>query len=165
MSSWDELLAEARQALSAQHDMNSDLGDDMTPAPEASFMGRWRNDALKMTTSRGVVDVYGVWDRDGKPGFLYRHTRLVDEVDAQKPQIGDQVLVLRGADEEYEKAGETRTVYPYVLRKRACDDPLPDQPALGAGSGAAADEDIPFLCLARSASRSVRSAAGVTVSA
>jgi hypothetical protein len=73
---------------------------------------------------------------------LYRHTRLVQEVDAEKPKVGDRVLVLRGETETFEKDGQQRTIYPYVLRRQQCDDPLPDQTTVAGGG---ADDDIPFI--------------------
>lgn len=145
MNDWQQLLDEAQQAMREQQDNPNDtLGDDMTPEPEAHFAGRWRGDGT-MLTNRGTIDVYLVWDRDNKAGFLYRHARLVQEVDAERPQVGDRVLVLRGPAETFEKNGEQRTVYPYVLRRRECADPLPEQPvAVAAGDQPASDSDIPF---------------------
>jgi hypothetical protein len=142
---WDGLLDEARQALREQEENpNSDLGDEMTPASGDALMGRWRGDG-QMQTKRGLVDVYLVWDRDGDPGFLYQHTRLVQEVDAEQPQVGDQVLILRGEAETYEQNGEEREVYPYVLRKRPCSDPLPGQPELEQkATQQSADDEFPY---------------------
>jgi hypothetical protein len=147
MNDWQQLLDEAQQAMREQQDNPNDtLGDDMTPQPDEHFMGRWRgDDGVMVTRERGTIDVYLVWDRDGKPGFLYRHARLVQEVDAERPQVGDRVLVLRGPAETFEKNGEQRTVYPYVLRRQPCDDPLPEQAvAVAAGDQPAGDDDIPF---------------------
>jgi hypothetical protein len=168
--SWDELLNEAREALQEQQDENpnADAGDDMTPPEEGHFMGRWRGAGKLQTKERGLVDVFLVWDRDDNRGFLWASTRLVQEVKAEQPQVGDRVLVLRGPTETFEKDGEARKVFPFVLRRQACADPLPEQPAapqVAAGEEPASDEDIPFLCLARSVTRSVRAAAAATVSA
>jgi hypothetical protein len=137
---FDELLAEARERLREQQeagDANASLGDEMTPSPEKHFAGRWRGEGRMVTQDRGTVDVYLVWDRDGKPGFLYRHARLVQEVDAERPEVGDRVLVLRGETEEFEKDGEIRKVFPYALRREPCSDPLPE-------GAAVTDADIPF---------------------
>jgi hypothetical protein len=139
---WDELLADARKALQEQEEINSELGDDMTPAPETHFMGRWRGITV-MQTKRGPRDVYGVWDRDGKAGFIYQHARLVQEVDAEQPQVGDRVLILRGADETYEKDGQQQTAFAYVLRRQECSDPLPETAQLEDGT-ADSDPDVPF---------------------
>jgi len=125
---WDELLTEANERLAEQEgdDPNAELGDEMTPEPGTAFKGRWRSSEGKMQTKgRGVVDVYLVWDTDDQPGFLYQHSRLVQEVEAEQPESGDWVLILRGATQQYEKDGEERQIYPYVLRKRACSNPLP----------------------------------------
>lgn len=141
---WDELLAEAQQRLVEQQEQertgNAELGDEMTPAEEAHFAGRWRG-VGRMLTKHGERDVFLVWDNDGKPGFLYRHARLMLEVDAERPEVGDEVLVLRGPTEFFEKDGERREVFPYVLRKRACSDPLPGEPV---NAGQPDGDDIPF---------------------
>lgn len=138
MSDWDELLEQARARLTEQQeagDVNASLGEEMTPEPGGHLAGRWRGKG-QMATKRGTIDVYLVWNRDGAPGFLYQSARLVREVDAERPEVGDRVLVLRGETEEFEKDGETHQVFPYVLRREPCSDPLPD--------GTAADDGIPF---------------------
>jgi hypothetical protein len=131
---WDELLAEAQSALDKQGTASDELGEDLTPEPGQHVAGRWRG-VGSMQTKRGLVDVYLVWDKDGGRGFLYQHARLRQEVEEQQPQLGDRVLVLRGQTETFEKDGQERTIYPYVLRRQPCDEPLPDE------SGKA---DIPF---------------------
>jgi hypothetical protein len=145
---WDELLAEARQKLAAQREQakagNAALGDEMTPAEEAHFAGRWRGEGT-MQTKHGPRDVFLVWDRDGMPGFLYRHAGLVLEVDAERPEVGDEVIVLRGRTECYERDGESRRKYPYVLRRRPSSDVLPGVvEAAGTGGPLADHEDLPF---------------------
>jgi hypothetical protein len=144
---FDDLLREAQETLrERESDPNAELGDDMTPEPEASFAGRWRGPG-QMTTKRGSVDVYLVWGRDGRPGFIYQTAGLVQEVETEQPQLGDEVLVLRGPTREFEKDGETRRTYPYVLRRRSCSDPLPGGAPEGAppsGGQLGLDKDIPF---------------------
>jgi hypothetical protein len=148
-NSWDALFAEAEAALEkAAEDPNAELGDEMTPQPEGRFGGRWRGDGTMVTKRHGTIGVYLVWSADGKPGFLYQHGMLVQQVEEQRPQVGDLVVVLRGETREYEKDGEARKSYPYVLRKRKCSDPLPDSSAtheLEAGSSEPpTDDDAPF---------------------
>jgi hypothetical protein len=125
---WDQLLNEARERLSEQEgeNPNNELGDEMTPEPDQHFAGRWRGEGKMFTKGRGEISVYLVWSRNDEPGFLYQHSRLVQEVDAEQPQVGDEVLVLRGPTRTFEKDGEERTIYPYVLRKRECARPLPN---------------------------------------
>lgn len=147
---WNELLAEAQEELRAQEEVNSDLGDEFTPQPESYFMGRWRGSGKMQTKERGEVDVYLVWHRDGdRPGFLYQHARLVQEVEAKRPQVGDRVLVLRGPTETFEKDGEARSIFPYVLRLQECGDPLPGettppQQIAASDEPVGVDLDIPF---------------------
>jgi hypothetical protein len=160
MDDWDELLEEARKALHEHDEGNRDLGEDLTPAPEAHVAGRWRGTGT-MATKRGQIDVYLIWDRDDRPGFLYQHARLVQEVDAERPQVGDRVLVLRGPTETFEKGGETRTIYPYVLRRQECSDPLPEA-APSQLEGEDADDELPFLWQGGRAIRSASAAAAVT---
>jgi hypothetical protein len=167
---WDELLNEAQERMREQEDENpnSELGDEMTPAPEAHFAGRWRGDG-KMQTKQGTRDVFLVWDRNDEPGFLYAHSGLVDEVTTEKPDIGDRVLVLRGPTRTWEKDGEEREYFPYVLRKQVCPDPLPGQPALEQpdtdepkGTQLDDDDEFPFLCPGEHDTRSAPVAAAAT---
>jgi hypothetical protein len=143
VSDWDTMLNEARDRLREQEDDNAQLGDAMTPEPGEHFQGRWRGAGTMVTKERGLVDVYLVWSADGEPGFLYRHARLVQEVEAERPEVGDQVLVLRGEAQEFEKDGRTQTIYPYVLRRRPCADPLPGA-AAELANGGPEDDDLPF---------------------
>jgi hypothetical protein len=165
--SWDELLDEARAALREQdeNDPNAELGDAMTPNPEDHLQGRWRGEG-EMLTRGGRRRVFFVWRRgDNKPGFLYAHAQLVAQVDEQQPQVGDEVLVLRGPTREYEtKDGEQREVFPYVLRRRECAEPLPGAGLPpGTGGDEPDEDDIPFLCQGGSDTRSASSALDVTV--
>lgn len=149
---WEEMLREAQERLAAMEGGggNADLGEAMTPEPEDHFAGRWRG-VGQMQTRHGERDVYLVWRAgDDAPGFLYQHARLVVEVDLERPDVGDEVLILRGPTEYFEKAGEQRTVFPYVLRKRPCSDPPPaDEPVPVAPTSPAGesrlDDDIPFM--------------------
>jgi hypothetical protein len=155
---WDELLEQARAKLREQDEVNAEIGADLTPEPDGHVAGRWRGIG-QMTTKRGLVDVYLLWARDDdRPGFVYQHARLVQEVEAEQPQLGDRVLILRGPTETFEKDGESRTIYPYVLRREPCDDPLP-------GGTTGDDQDIPFLYPGGSDTRSASSAAAATASA
>jgi hypothetical protein len=138
---YDELLREAEQIFREreENDPNAELGDDMTPDPEGHFRGRWRGTGLMTTKGGSERGVFLVWNIDGEPGFLYQHTALVHEVDEIQPQIGDEVLVFRGPTREFTtKDGDERQVFPYVLRKRECSDPLPD------ASTERPDDEIPF---------------------
>jgi hypothetical protein len=139
---WDDLLNEAREALRRQEDEspNGELGDLMTPEPLAYFTGRVRGTGV-MQTRDGTRGVYLVWDEADKPGFLYQHAKLVAQWEEVDPEIGDEILVLRGATVEFEKSGEPRETFPYVVRKRPCSRPLPGSET---ESGGADDDGIPF---------------------
>jgi hypothetical protein len=124
---WAELLDEARQELTRQEEENpnADLGEDMTPAEDSYVQGRWRG-LGEMQTKEGKRTVALVWRAgDNAPGFLYGHAQLLAQVDELQPELGDEVLALRGPTQYYEKQGEERKTYPYALRKRPCADPLP----------------------------------------
>jgi hypothetical protein len=149
-ATWDDMLDEAREELRRQEEENpnAELGDAMTPEPESHFQGRWRG-VGPMQTKSGLRHVFLVWRHgDDAPGFLYQHTQLVVQVEEQRPEVGDEVLVLRGPTREYEtKDGESRSTFPYVLRKRPCSDPLPTGPAeLEETSGGMLgdNEELPF---------------------
>jgi hypothetical protein len=146
---WDELLVQGRKKLADQKEeeriLNAEVGIDMSPAEDDHFLGRWRADVGRMITKAGKeVEVYLVWNRNGDPGYLRRHAKLVIEVDVEKPKVGDIVAVLRGPTEFYEWEGEQRKSYPYVLRVESCKDPLPGTAAIPPGEKPAADDDIPF---------------------
>jgi hypothetical protein len=143
--SFDELLREAEEALRErqEHEPNVGIGDDMSPGAGEHLRARWRGDGEMATKERGVIPVYLVWDVDGRPGFVYQHSQLVQEVEAERPQVGDEVVIVRGEDRHFTtKGGEERTVFPYVLKRRECADPLPG--ATAELPEAASDEDIPF---------------------
>jgi hypothetical protein len=143
---WDQLLVDAREALREQQeagDVNASLGENVTPLPGDHFAGRWRGDG-QMATKQGTIDVYLVWSQTGAPGFLYQHTRLVQEVEADRPEFGDRVLVLRGETEEFEKDGEIREIFPYVLRREPCQDPLPTEAPAAAAAVTEDEDELPF---------------------
>jgi hypothetical protein len=168
MSSWDELLGEAHQELARQEEENpnADIGEDMTPSEESHVQVRWRG-LGEMQTREGKRTVALVWRAgDNAPGFLYGHTQLLAQVDEVQPEIGDEVLVLRGATRYFEKQGEERKTYPYAVRKRSCADPLPgDQQLEPPKNDETPDEELPFLCRAERVNRSAIAAAAATASA
>jgi hypothetical protein len=141
---WDDLLTEAADRLSSGSG-HGELGERYELGAGEAFRGRWRGEGV-MQTADGERRVFHVWDAAGGRRFLYAHARLAAEVDEGQPAIGDRVLVLRGEDESFTtKAGEERTVFPYALAVRPCDDPLPSELAAApAPSEAPSHGDIPF---------------------
>ncbi len=126
----DDLLERARARLREQEeaeDVNSELGYEIALGAGDVFRGRWRSDALPMQTKkRGLISVYGLWDEQGNPCFFFQHTRLVWEVEEQKPQVGDEVVIVRGEDADWEtRDGELRTTYRYAMAVQRSDAPLP----------------------------------------
>jgi hypothetical protein len=88
-----------------------------------------------MRTKEGeAILVFALWDTDGRHRFHYRNAALVTEIDASRPDVGDEIVIVRGEDVEFEKAGETRTMHRYAVRVKPSPDPLP---------GGASDHDEP----------------------
>jgi hypothetical protein len=138
---WDALVAEAQQRLRDQDEenQNDDLGDAMRPEPEEYVQGRWRGTGVLHGKERDS-DVYLIWDREGRRGFLWQDAGLVKEVERENPQVGDEFVVLRGPTHEFEQDGEQRKKYPYALTCRPSTEPLPE-PVPGT---APTDDDLPF---------------------
>jgi hypothetical protein len=151
MADWDELLGEARDRLEELEAGTGDgaLGEAVTLGENEHFQGRWRGEGT-LQTRNGTRGVYLVWHPDGSLGLLFQHSRLVQEIDEVQPAIGDDVLVLRGADLMWEtRDGDERTVFTYSVVARPSDDPLPGSgKPVPAGSppgpGGSFDDDIPF---------------------
>jgi hypothetical protein len=92
------------------------------------------------------VSVFGLWDQDGKPRFHYKNAALQDEIDAARPGVGDEIVIVRGEDREYEVDGETRRAYRYAVRCKPSSAPLPALPAPESDRPAEQprDDGIPF---------------------
>ena len=98
---WDELLAEAQEKLAEQQDdgPNAELGDETTPPPEEDLrrpLARRRDDADQARHRRRLPRL-GPRRQARVP--VYRHARLAVEVDVERPEVGDEVLILRGPTE------------------------------------------------------------------
>jgi hypothetical protein len=148
--STDDLLEQARERLRELEETAVDeLGDRIELQPGQHFLGKWRTDEVSMRTKDGeTFTVYGLWDVEGKPRFHYRNAALVVEIEANRPSVGDAIVIVRGEDREFEVDGEKRTVHRYAVRCRSSSIPLPalsatesDQTAGGGGR----QDDIPFL--------------------
>ena len=140
----DALLAEARQRLQELEAIEPDeLGERVDLEPGGHFVGRWRGEATMRTKGGEAVSVYALWDQDGKPRFAYKHAALVAEIEENRPEIGDEIVIVRGEDREFEAQGEQRRMYRYAARVRPSSEPLPGQ-AAPTRSQLAADEDLPF---------------------
>jgi hypothetical protein len=144
VSGADDLLKQARERLRELEETEPDeLGQRVELAVGDYFQGRWRGEGTMKTKEGDTFPVYLLWDREGKARFHYRNAALVDEIDAAQPSIGDEIVIVRGEDREYEVEGETRRAYRYAAKVQPSSAPLPalapggDQPALR-------DDDIPF---------------------
>jgi hypothetical protein len=141
-----DLLEEARKRLEELEEIgNDELGERIELDPGEYFRGRWRADELVMRTKEGdEFPVYGLWDANGKPRFHYRNAALVAEIDAAKPAIGDEIVLVRGEDRSFEtKGGELRTMHRYAVSTKPCDDPLPAE-AASAAAPVDYGEEAPF---------------------
>jgi hypothetical protein len=165
-----DLLGEARERLrqlmqEEGENPNAEAGEVIEVEEGEHFEGRWRSNDGMLHTKRGKVGVYLLWDKAGKPRFHFQQAALVEWVEELQPQVGDEVLILRGPTKTWEQDGETHKKFRYVLRCRPCSDPLPGaelKPAESTQSGPLGpDEDLPFLCLGEQDPRSVPAAAAV----
>jgi hypothetical protein len=127
----DELLEQAQARLREleEQDDGDELGDRVELAPSEHFRGRWRGEAVMRTKEGDTFPVFALWDADGKPRFHYKNAALLVEVDESRPGIGDEIVIVRGEDREYEAQGE---------------EPLPGQAAPPAQGELGQDEEIPF---------------------
>jgi hypothetical protein len=142
----DDLLEQAQARLQEleEADNGDELGDRIELAPGEHFRGRWRGEAVMRTKDGDSFPVFALWDADGKPRFHYKNAALVPEVDESRPEIGDEIVVVRGEDREFEAQGEQRRMHRYAVRTRASSESLPGQAAAPAQGELGEDEEIPF---------------------
>jgi hypothetical protein len=147
VSDADDLLERARERLRELEETAVDeLGDRVELQPGEHFRGRWRADEVSMRTKNGeTFSVYGLWDAEGKPRFHYRNAALADEIDSVRPNVGDEVLILRGEkDREFELDGETKKAHRYAVRCKPSTAPLPALPSGDQPAEPEPDDGIPF---------------------
>jgi hypothetical protein len=144
----DELLEQARarlKELEEQESNGDELGDRVELAPGDYFIGRWRGEGQMHTKGGDAFDVYLFWDVDDRHRFHYRNAALVSEVDESSPGVGDEIVIVRGEDVDFESQGEKRTMHRYAVRVRPSPDPLPGGAAEPASPAAEpADDELPF---------------------
>jgi hypothetical protein len=64
---------------------------------------------------------------------------LRSELDTARPNVGDDVVIVRGDDRAFEVNGEPRTMHRYAVAARPSEGPLPEGPP-----AQDPDEGIPF---------------------
>jgi hypothetical protein len=142
----DDLLEDARARLHEleEADDGHELGDRIALAPGEHFGGRWRGEAVMRTKEGDTFPVFALWDADGRPRFHYKNAALVIEVDESRPEVGDEIVIVRGEDREFEAQGEQRRMHRYAVRAKPSSEPLPGQAAAPAQGELGQDEEIPF---------------------
>jgi len=142
----DDLLEQAQARLQEleEQDDGDELGDRIELAPGEYFRGRWRGEAVMRTKEGDTFPVFALWDFDGKPRFHYKNAALVLEVDESRPGVGDEIVIVRGEDREYETQGEQRRMHRYAVRTKSSSEQLPGQAAAPAQGELGDDEGIPF---------------------
>jgi hypothetical protein len=127
----DELLEQARARLRELEELSDEageLGERVALLPGDHFRGRWRSDGLEMRTKEGeTLLVYGLWDEGGKRRFHYQNAALIVEVEAARPAVGDEVVIVRGEDRSFETQDELRTMHRYAVSSKPCPEPLPEE--------------------------------------
>jgi hypothetical protein len=134
----DDLLEQTRARLRELEEQSRDsdeLGDRVELAPGDYFRGRYRGETTMRTKDGEEITVVALWDVGGKHRFHYQNAGLISELDAAKPDVGDEIVIVRGQDVAFEKGGETRTMHRYAVRTKPSAAPLP---------GGAEKPDIPF---------------------
>lgn len=136
----DDLLEQARARLRELEEQDADfdeLGDRVELAPGDYFRGRFRGEATMVNKEGERIPVVALWDTDGRQRFHYRNAGLVAELDAAKPYVGDEIVIVRGEDVEFEAQGEQRRMHRYAVRVKPSSEPPPG------GAAAAPDDDEP----------------------
>jgi hypothetical protein len=148
VSNTDDLLEQARarlRELEEQADTGDELGERITLEPGQHFLGRYRGEVEMRTRDGETIAVLGFWDQEGRKRFHYKTAGLVMEFDADPVAIGDDVVLVRGEDREFEAQGELRTMHRFAVRSKSSPDPLPGDAAESPSSGQLADdEEFPF---------------------
>jgi hypothetical protein len=127
MSERDDLLTEARrrlQEIEKEDENGGELGERIDLNELESFVGRWRGEGTMRSKEGDSFDVYLLWDEEGQRRFHYRNARLVWEIDAAKPSIGDEIAIVRGTD--LPAQGDFNPTQRFAVRTRSCSDPLPE---------------------------------------
>jgi hypothetical protein len=135
----DDLLEQARARLREleEQDTGDELGERVELGPGGYFRGRFRGEATMVNKEGERIPVVALWDVDGRHRFHYRNAGLVAELDASRPDVGDEIVIVRGEDVEFEAQGEQRRMHRYAVRVKPSSEPLP-------GAAAAQDEDDEF---------------------
>lgn len=135
---WQELLAEAKDRLAAQEiedqEASAELGEVVELDEQEAFTGRFRGFG-QTHTKRGVVDVVLLWNDTSAKRFMWPKTRLQWELDELRPNVGDEIAIVRGADIPNSDPDRS-PMQRFAVRVRPCDEPLPGENA--------ADDDLPF---------------------
>jgi hypothetical protein len=139
VSNTDDLLEQARARLRELEEQDSEggeLGDRVELAVGDYFRGRFRGEATMVNKEGERIAVVALWDVDGRLRFHYRNAGLVAELDASRPDVGDEIVIVRGEDVEFEAQGEQRRMHRYAVRVKSSTEPLP--------GNATPDEDSEF---------------------
>jgi hypothetical protein len=141
VSNTDDLLEQARTRLRELEEQDSEggeLGDRVELAPGDYFRGKYRGEVFMRTKEGDELPVVALLDLDGRNRFHYRNAGLVTELDTCRPEIGDEIVIVRGEDVEYESQGEQRRMHRYAVRVKPSSEPLPGPAA------STEDDEFPF---------------------
>jgi hypothetical protein len=136
----DDLLEQARARLREleENGDGDELGDRVELAIGDYFQGRYRGEVFMRTKEGDELPVVALWDDAGRNRFHYRNAALVAELDAARPDVGDEIVIVRGEDVSFEKGGEQRTMHRFAIRTRPSSEPLPGNAQLSDG------DELPF---------------------
>jgi hypothetical protein len=126
------LLAEAEARL-VQEGVPEEWGHLVELAEGENFQGRYRGETVDQAFDRVV---YLLVDLENQPCFIRHRTTLQSEIEREKPQPGDPLVIVRGED-QVGKSGNT--YHRYAVRSRPSSEPLPQPAATSQNDG-----DFPF---------------------
>src|SRR5262245_28810140 len=119
MNTEEPLLAEARARLAELDEADEDdLGDRVELEPGDGFAGHWRGEGVMRTKEGEEIPVYLLREREGRLRFHYRNAALVREIEELRPEVGDEIAIVRGEDREFEVQGEGRRMMRFAVRVR-----------------------------------------------
>lgn len=139
MSDRDELIRRA-QGRAAAPSRDEERGYLIRLDEGSAFFGRFGGEATDETYDR---QVFRFWDEQGERCFMRSYAALAREIYRCKPDVGDLIVVARGAD--YQSQHGTPG-YSFAVEVEPSPDPLPGGSAGGDDGSAGGGEDgIPFL--------------------
>jgi hypothetical protein len=125
MSGYEDLLRRARECAESEVSLiPAPWGYRIVLDEDESFVGRWRGettDPLNVDDKGKPRRIFLLWDAEGQRCFSRHYAALGREINRTRPQIGDTIVIYRGAD----YAGQEGPGYSFGVETAANGAPLP----------------------------------------